>query len=90
MTKMRLLLVQNFTVTTQLSLLLKKSLVESQKARLTFNLSLRNRRNCFCLCEQNAELILLALKARGLLNVSYLFSAQPCSSSAKTLLPPAT
>ena len=65
MTKMRLLLVQNFTVTTQLSLLLKKSLVESQKARLTFNLSLRNRRNCFCLCEQNAELILLALKARG-------------------------
>ena len=65
MTKMRLLLVQNFTVTTQLSLLLKKSLVESQKARLTFNLSLRNRRNCFCLCEQNAELILLALKARA-------------------------
>ena len=65
MAKMRLLLVQNFTVTTQLSLLLKKSLVESQKARLTFNLSLRNRRNCFCLCEQNAELILLALKARA-------------------------
>ena len=29
------------------------------------NLSLRTRRNCFCLCEQNAELILLALKASG-------------------------
>ena len=39
MTKMRLLVVQNFTVTTQLSWLPKKSSVESQKARLTFNLS---------------------------------------------------
>jgi len=34
MTKIRLLLVQNFTVTAQLLWVVKKSLVESQKTRL--------------------------------------------------------